>query len=262
MPEPWAVANDDGWEQSHNATRRRNRLVWLLSLAAAVVCFELTANPALSVALGCLKFGWHDFQLGHRLKRADPNRARGRVCARFYVAWGLWKISIVATGLMFGAAILSAFILGRNRNPNPPVADPAFIAFMTACGLATLGFGLSAIVTSFAALSALRHRIRVWVGEQDNQVKKLLMSALITHFTVLGLFLAIAFGGQIFAQPRSPAFVQALVFGVLFGVPVMIVTVLGTLEHRIVATSPEQCWPDPLDWRAGAAADRPSDRGR
>ena len=246
MSEPSASKNDNPWEQSQNRDRRRNRLVGFLFLAAAVICFELTANPALSVALGCLKFGWHDAYLGHRLKRADPNRARGRVCAWFYLALGLWKISIVATFLMFGSAMLFGAIEGPNKRPNPANPDPGFVAFMTACALAMLGFGLSALVSSFAVLSALRYRIRVWVGVRKNHARLMLLTALMTDSMVIALFAVIFFGDKVAGLAISPAILTGLLLGAMIVAGVLILVTLGALE-RVIARTPEECWPVPLD---------------
>ena len=57
----------DAWGSDTEATERRastrnERLAWFGVLTVAVVAFELTTDPALSVALGCMKFGWDEIR--------------------------------------------------------------------------------------------------------------------------------------------------------------------------------------------------------
>ena len=83
-----------------------SRLAWPLVLVVGFLLFELTADPALGILLGCLKFGWDELRFSRRLRRQDPDPVRGRVCARFYEAFALWKVSLVALGVMFLAIMI------------------------------------------------------------------------------------------------------------------------------------------------------------
>ena len=81
----------------------RSRSFWRwLPLIIGLVVFEATGNPMLGVALACLRFGERDVMTAVWLRRRDPNRARGRACGWFHLAWGFAKVgmmSFLATGL-------------------------------------------------------------------------------------------------------------------------------------------------------------------
>ena len=239
-PELW-------WEDApkpdgRGAERRVNRLTWLVVAALAFLAFELTANPALALALGCLKFGWNDFRTAHRLRRIDPDRQRGRVCARFYRAWGLWKISIVATVLMFAIVCVHGPFGPAGGNAPPGQANVPPASFLTACLLAMLGFGASSVVSSVAIVSALRRRVKVWVGSRVNRAKTVILSALISNLTVVGIIGLCALASAI-PMPRalsSPlAFTLAFVLFFL-GLPTLILVVLEALTDRIVCQTAQR----------------------
>src|SRR3954463_10639675 len=89
---------DRWWDESRSSRpTRANGLAWLAIVGASLLIFELTSTPSLAVALGCLKFGWHDFLTARRIRIADPDHHRGRVRACFTLAWGLVKVSLIAT---------------------------------------------------------------------------------------------------------------------------------------------------------------------
>src|SRR2546423_13380263 len=77
-----------------------SRWSWLAVGVATLLIFEITSNSSLAVAIGCLKFGWHDFLEARQIKRVDPDRARGAACAWFRASWGFLKISVVALALL------------------------------------------------------------------------------------------------------------------------------------------------------------------
>ncbi len=201
MEHPWPKPSSDGLKTTggRGVSSRNEKLAWFGVIALAVVAFEATADPALSTALGCLKFGWNEVRLARWLKRTDPDRKRGRICSRFYLAWGLWRVSLVATAMMFVIAFAYAAIEGKPANGGMRAGPPP--GFVTAFFLALAGFVLSSMVSSLAVISALRHRVRVWLGpeaswaraekiwpphavarrrETSNRTKTILLSALIT----------------------------------------------------------------------------------
>jgi hypothetical protein len=253
---PQAPADIEGWTpQGDLGTPRPNRLAWPGFIALSCVIFELTANPSLALALGCVKFGWDDFRLARRLKRCDPDPVRGRVCARFTTACGLWKITMVATILMF---VLVPTIPHPHRAKKARAAPGPEVprTLVTATLLAIFGFGLSAATSTLAVVSAWRHRVKVWVGRRTNQAKTILSGALISmvalvcvSFCILDLMIGPAQG-----QPASLMVLAS--GGAFFLAPVALPFMLTALERRIVASHPGECWPVPLviEYR-GAQAD-------
>src|SRR5579883_1732807 len=81
----------DGW---------RPHLTWSALFLLGLLLYELTSQPGLAAAVTCVKFGWSDFQVARWLRRVDPDRGRGRTCFWFYLAFGLWKVAILATVMM------------------------------------------------------------------------------------------------------------------------------------------------------------------
>jgi hypothetical protein len=113
-------------EERHSFVGRLlyGRGAWWVVAAVGFVIFELTANAALAIVLACLKFGWDETRIARRLKRNDPDRVRGRVCARFYQAYALWKVSGMAFVAMFLVIIVQVALIDRLGGPKPKGADP------------------------------------------------------------------------------------------------------------------------------------------
>jgi hypothetical protein len=271
MAEPEFRWTQDDWETEQQSVRgrnssRNNRLGWLIVIVLGIVTFELTAHPALAVALGCLKFGWGEYRIARWLKRTDPDRRRGRICSRFYKAWGLWRISVVATAMMFVVACAYGPHAERARQAGLGPANNAPPAeFMIASLLAIVGFLSSASMSSLAVISALRNRIKVWVGPEagwaleesawpppiarrrratKNRAKTILFSAVVTGVGVGITTLAIVIGGRKFDQHSPIPFIMMVVAFV--ALPFAILTLMEVLGRRVLASTPEDCWADSL----------------
>lgn len=265
MPEPDFSWTQDQWDIGEEAVERRasarnNKLAWFGVIAVAVVVFELTADAALSTAIGCLKFGWEEVRLARWLKKTDPDRRRGRICSRFYLAWGLWRVSLVATAMMFILAFAYGSLEAKaGVAPGPP---PGFIS---ACLLAMGGFLLCSLISSLAVISAWRHRIKVWVGPEvrwareegawppqaatrrrttTNRTKAIVLSALITGFIFGLLVVVIPLSFSFPQQKKSETLFITLMMLFMIGVPVLILCLLEVLGARMIALSPEACWAD------------------
>jgi hypothetical protein len=258
MPEPFAQSIDDFPEAHEPAAadrasedRCRNQLGWLVVVGAAGLCFELTGNVPLAVALGCLKFGWSDFRIAFKLHQTDPDRPRGRVCAYFYIALGLWKVTLVALALMIGI-VWAEGALRVNPNPAQPAGLPA--SFGMACVVWLVGLGLSAMVSTVAATAALWRSIKVWVGARRNYAGMILIGALIVEGTVGGLTLLIACGPWLARLALGAGAFVWLMMTALVGAGSVSLLVFEQVRRRIVAATPEQCWPTSLDRDAGPFA--------
>jgi hypothetical protein len=254
------------------ASSRNEKLAWFGVIALAVVAFEVTADPAVTTILGCLKFGWEEVRLARWLKRTDPDRKRGRICSRFYLAWGFWRVSLVATAMMFILVFVHAAIEGKQANGGPAGPPPGFIG---ATLLALAGFLLSAMVSSLAVISALRHRVRVWLGPEvkwareesiwppqsamprrrvsTNRTKVILLSALITG-GVIGFLVVLLPLSHAFPQQQAPdAVLFVFMMGFMIGGPFLMLCLLELLGSRMIAPTPEACWADAGEFhRSGA----------
>ena len=252
---------------------RRGTSPWFFLAAAGFIIFELTSDPALTVVVGCVKFGWDELATARWLRRNDPDRRRGRIVGRFYTAWSLWKISMVAAAMMF--LIVAIFgVLSKKAGIGPGLGQPP-PGFSTAISVAILGFVASALTSIVAVLSAWRNGTRVWLGHEaraarregvwppswmtlsrsrGNRVPMIILSALITITTALGMFLLLApLGGP---GKRIGATGGAVVLAMMFVLPVFLLVAREFFAKRIAAKTPWECWPDGTDADSTTASPR------
>jgi hypothetical protein len=138
----------------------RPHLTWPVLLLVGWALYEATAQPGLAAAIACAKAGWADFRAAFWLRRVDPERGRGRACFWFYLAFGLWKVAVLASAMMF--ALIYASVLLANAGPRMGgQVRSSILGVLVAAGI---GFGLSSLSTYIALWSAHRHRIKVWLG--------------------------------------------------------------------------------------------------
>ena len=264
---------DESWMDEANVGRSARRLriaAWVI----AIVVFELTADPSLVVVVGCSKFGWEHVLTAFWLRRTDPDRARGRACLWLYSAWGVWRVSLVATMLMF--AIVFAMEALRNALGLPPrkPGDGPPTQFMVAFLTAFFGFALSTILTVVGVRSAASKRVRVWVGPEaikarearlwppigdgygTNRVHALAVTAIpfaVVLFVLPGSLLAfwVAYFFVSRLLPMDLAIVSggvALVVAVIYGLGWVLVRVGGG-KSNMAAASPAEGWPPDQDVR-------------
>lgn len=227
-----------------------SRLAWPLVLVVGFLLFEFTADPALGILLGCLKFGWDELRFSRRLRRQDPDPVRGRVCARFYEAFALWRVSLVALGVMFLAIMIHGATLDRVRPPGQPAPEGPPREFITAGLILIVGFGAAALSSILAVIAALRHKVKVWVGYRYNRLKPILLSVILfwgVPLLLMAFFTPLMMAGG--PAPGKPA--VGLLIGAMFVVfyvifPVGLLLFVGWLESRIAALSPVECWPELL----------------
>jgi hypothetical protein len=141
--------------------RWTERVSWGAMLPLAWLIYELTAQPSFALVVACAKFGWNDFLTAHWLLRTDPNQGRGRTCFWFYVASGLWKITVAAF-LITG----SILILWVAFNGNPPRG--LFDAGLTAA----LGITLLAVIPLVGVMHARVFKVKVWVDSSIHAYRR------------------------------------------------------------------------------------------
>jgi hypothetical protein len=249
--------------------RSGSRLAWLLVGLLALVVFEVTADPALTVVVGCIKFGWDELATARWLRWTDPDRPRGRVTSLFYAAWSLWRITGIAVVMM----LVAVFALGpllemrRARGVNVPNVPSEFIS---ATIVALLGLVTTCLTSALALFSARWNRIKAWVGPeaklawrsgtwpprsiegktgQTNLANRLILAVVVTVAVPLILVLLILASYLMLGPPqpgpigaaRSMWFTLFTVL-VLVVVPIGLILTIGSLARHVVATSPEECW--------------------
>jgi hypothetical protein len=235
-------AADRGW---------RLQLSWYALILVAWVIYEFTSQPALAAAVTCAKFGWADWRSAFWLRRVDPDERRGRTCFWFYLAYGLWKVALMACLVMLVLLLITSAIRGRPAGAPGAGIPPAVVGVLTA---AALGFGLSFFVTYLSVWSALRNRVKVWLGSaphrartqrywpptygQHNAAPFVTVTTLVITlwFAILGAALAAtAFG--------PPGLVGLALLGLFTLASPVTLFVLKYLEQQVFARSPEECWP-------------------
>jgi hypothetical protein len=238
---------DDGW---------RPRLTWPVLLLFGWALYEATAQPGLAAAITCAKFGWADFQAARWLRRVDPDRGRGQACFWYYLAFGLWKIAVLASSMMIALLFLGSFLNARpagfNRGEVSPVLRGVFVA-------AGVGFGLSFLTTYMALWTALRYRVKVWLGSapyraraerywppccgHTNAAPFVTVTTLILTLWgfLISLLILAAFGG------RFHVVVPALLLAaVLLAFPGFLL-IFRVLDRRVFARAPHECWTSARD---------------
>lgn len=83
-------------------------LGWLCVLLIAWVVFDLTASDSLTAVVVCSKLGWDDWLTAIWLYRRDPRRVRAAVCSWFFIASGLWKMTVSAFAAMIVLVVIHA----------------------------------------------------------------------------------------------------------------------------------------------------------
>jgi hypothetical protein len=248
-------ATFDTPELFDSARPRRTSWVLPVLLMLAFLVYELTAQPALGVAVACVKFGWNDFCSALWLRRVDPEPRRGRACFWLYLAFGLLKTAITASLLMFAYS----FAVGpqiqnaqRNAFRNLPPVEYV-VAGATAIG----GFMLSGLTAWVALYKAWRGQIRLWLDSSvhqarrqnswpprntsaasPNQARTMVAIALITVCTLFMLVLVPLL--IVLGQANQPVAPACMVVGVIVSCGI----VLGLRQYlsRGLAKSPSECW--------------------
>ena len=229
----------------------RPRLTWPVLLLIGWVLYEATAQPGLAAAITCAKFGWADFQAARWLRRVDPDRGRGRACFWFDLAFGLWKVAVLATAMMIALLFIGSLVNAGRRRFGGDVLTPVLSGVLIAAGV---GFGLSFLTTYIALWSAMRQRVKVWLGfapyrarserfwppchGQTNVAPFVTMTTLILTLWafLLTLLVLVTLGGRFHL-----VFLVMLLTGVFLAFPAFLL-VFRLLDHSVFAQSPHECW--------------------
>jgi hypothetical protein len=232
-------------------------IAWTGLLAAGLILYEFTNQPAVGMAALCFKFGWQDFRTARWLRRFDRNSARGSACWWLYVAWGLWKIGIVAflvnALIIGGIPFLIMLPVIRNR-PGPP---PQLTQSMLGAGLMLLtGMGLSALATVWSMVRASRNDLKLWLHGSVRSARKhaywppyedeRMQGNMIGVLQLTG-FLSLL----VIVLPLAGYLMHLVGIGGNFGwAPGCILIgvwpagwIWTRMSHRVTARSPAECWP-------------------
>jgi hypothetical protein len=251
--------NDEVFNSLHTVGHpgRSEAFAWLAMVVLAVLLFELTADPALAVGLGCLKFGAHDIRVARWLRRVDPDNVRGRACSWFYVTLAFSRI-----GYMALLMLMVLFAITGPGMPQGQVARQLVSAF-----LVILACLVGGALASWAAVGSALHggvfvwmdattgvalRAGVWPPFLNDRFRRanlgpglIVAYAVISGWLALLAFLFVVFGGLLGMSVADV--LLSLVIGtpgLMFVLPLL----APIIERKIAAASPWDCYPEaPLD---------------
>jgi hypothetical protein len=223
-------------------------LVWSAFGLLGWLAFELTAQPAVGVAVVCSRFGWNDFLTAFWLLRKDPHRARARACGWYCLALGTTRILVAAFVLiMLVTTVMQALqdvLPNQNANPNPP--DAVY-------GLVFLMLLVSPVLAVFAVLGSVAARrggTRVWLdaslsrARRDNiwppeypsgPVNSLETKARLAWLSMLVILITgalVVAGTVVFVLSRAAGAIVLVAASVL----------IPRVARGVIAQHPAECW--------------------
>jgi hypothetical protein len=234
---------------------------WFFVLSLAWLLFDLFMQPVLSICIASFKFGWNDFANGFWLWRKDQNHRRGRTCFVFYLATGLWRITVTT----FAITLLGLLVYGvwlainpqeqaANRNQGNDIVTGVSMVIVMFC------FVLSSVSTWLAISMGLRNRVRVWIDSTirysrrsriwppeplgKNQVSRVVTSSLIflVTFLIVGTIFVLASRRGRAPQPVQPLPIIAELVSSMIGGAAFLLAGRSWLLRKLAATSPADCW--------------------
>lgn len=229
-------------------------LAFIGTLSIAVVVYLLTNKLVAAVILPCLHGGWHTMETGIWLLKSDPDRCRARVCLAFYFATACWKAAAVAlvTVVLLGVAEAMTGV--------KPNMDEFAATMLVVAG----GVAFNTLVGLGATIAAVFHKIRVWVHPSlrsmthnelsmvtslrpaqcgFNHAIVVVATALVFPLLCIGTAcLLVATVGKARNEVESVS-EGLLVFTTMFGGPIAMIPCYAWLSQRIIAQTPQQCWP-------------------
>ena len=233
---------------------------WFFVLSVAWLLFDLFMQPVLSICMASFKFGWNDFANGFWLWRKDSDRRRGRACLVFYVATGLWRITVTTFAItLLGLVVYGIWIrlnpAAQNWGRNPggdDIVTGVSMMIVTSC------FVLSSLSTWLAIWMGLRNRVQVWIDstvrysrrngvwppepQGKNQVSRAVTSSLVFLSTILiGTAIGVLVSAAQQAGPVPEALIALPVLGTI-GCAVILLAGRSWLLRKLAAATPADCW--------------------
>lgn len=137
---------------------------WLFPLLGFAV-FESFANPGISVAVACLKFGYADFRTAWWL-RSDRLPGRGKVHAPLYCARGCFVSALCSIA---GAILIGLFERAIIKNNPFGVFESLFLSTLL---VAVLGFFVGTVAAGVGYARMLESRSLVWMDSTIHQARR------------------------------------------------------------------------------------------
>ncbi len=241
---------------------------WFLVLSVAWLLFDLFMQPVLSIVMASFKFGWNDFANGFWLWRKDPNFRRGRTSLVFYMATGLWRITVTTFAITLLGLLVFGFWLAMNPQERAANAKQGNdILTGVSMMIVSCCFVLSSVSTWLAISMGLKNRVRVWIDSTvrysrrnriwppqphgKNQVSRAVTSSLVFLSTILiGGAIGVLGAAARRAGPVSEWLIALPILATI-GCGVILLAGRSWLLRKLAATSPSDCWAAEVSGGAG-----------
>ncbi|MBI3863395.1 MAG: hypothetical protein HY290_16010 [Planctomycetia bacterium] len=240
-------------------------LAWLV--------FEVTAQPGIATTVFCCKFGWDDVVTAQWLRQRDTSRDRGIVCSWFCLALAIGKTIAIAAIVTLIICVVTSIWLKLSA-PKGWMDQQGLDQVKKLLGWMCIPWLMTpaaALLVIAGTVSAILRGIRVWIDPEVTTARR----AHAWPPSCVAAYLA-----RRAAEPRPLSRSQALdnlenhayAVIVMLGAISAIVTIAGTtwcildglgfaaasavlvvfvpglvpafLIPRIIAFSPEECWPE------------------
>lgn len=229
----------------------RLHLSWPMLLVTGWLLYELTAQSGLGALVACAKFGWADVRTAFWLRRVDPDRRRGQTCFWCCLAFGLWKVAMMATTTMIVFGLFNAILVCLRRQPLGNGNE--LTMFLGAMLAATIGGGLSCVATHIALWSAWRNDVPIWMGRAPRRAWQerfwppchdginVAPFVIVTASAVtVWAFICVMFVFLLVCQPDKFWSTALVLF--TFAMSALFVSGLLVAAKRGYARSPQECW--------------------
>jgi len=269
--------HDADGDAGPDADRWRRRLGTVALVAVGLLVVEVSANASLGVAIACLKFGWDDARDAAWLRRVDPDRRRGRACS--WMSLGVGSLRAGSTGFLAAVAIAAAAGIFGARWGWPKRLVAAQLVGAIGVGLA--GVALASVFSLAAIHQAWRSGRKVWLGPETRRAREqgrwppcgdqvsvargnraapattIAVAALVLIALVISVAVLAAITGRPGAAPRRLDGILGAAVGITLPIAagVFALVLRDLLKDRVLARSPDECWPEDQSSSTGRPVD-------
>jgi hypothetical protein len=242
----------DSWDTEQPVRPWQRHLVLPGLVALGWLAIELTAQPAMGVAIVCLKFGWNDWRTACWLYERERQSRKGEALFSLYSASALWKIGAGALVLCIILGIIQTVV--EAHNPPPGGWKETLAAIYRGTMVVMVALGLAALFALHCLWLAWRTGTKLWLNSDLHRASELnslpnsvasissrnsanLVLPLI--FTVCFLVAALlCYDRWLRKADELPlSFAAAVVF-----IPAILLGLRRPLFSWALAKSPSECW--------------------
>jgi hypothetical protein len=235
--------------------RETESLGWPLfgtALIVGVAVYFATENAVVGAVLPALVAGQRLFAAGIWILRRDDDRTRARICFAFYLAAAFWAGGAAA---FVSVLCFAAITIATGADPTTEEIAATMLTLAAAVVLNTL-IGLG------ATFAAKKHGIRVWVHPrlktQCDGLSESITPLELRHYgvnhaifvvatSIMFPVVSMACGALVHLMAEGPNEAPPasawVALGLTLGGPIGLIPVYAWVSSKIVARTPQECWP-------------------